>query len=46
MTEFIVNFFNNKNDQKFIKKKHNDKTNKHHLFLMCLDNAGQLIEQQ
>ena len=43
MIEFFIQFFNHKTNKKFKKQKHNSKL-RTNLFLLCLDNAGGIIE--
>ena len=45
MTEFFTDFFNRNMTQRFAKQKHCPKTSKN-LFLLCLDNAGGMMEHQ
>lgn len=43
MIDFIINFFNGSISQNYIRQKHVNKR-ANNLFLICLDNAGQVIE--
>ena len=45
MIEYIVSFFNNKQEEKLKKMKHvtQDGNQKEHLFLLCLDNVEEII---